>query len=138
MMMQAQVAVPVLRVVDVGRAAAWYRDMLGFDVDPFPQDPPYRFAILRQGTAEVMLTCDSVARPSTWKGWDVYLRLSQGLREIHDKLATAGAVTRRLERAFYGLAECEVRDLDGYVICLSQDLADARDVPSRAEWRETR
>jgi uncharacterized glyoxalase superfamily protein PhnB len=131
--MKVEVAVPVLRVVDVARAAKWYHDMLGFEIDPFPAQPPYRFAILRQGTAELMLSCSSIARPSESQGWDIYLRLSEGLRETYAKLADAECITRRLERAFYGLAECEVRDLDGYVLCLSQDLFDAHDIPRRAE-----
>jgi catechol 2,3-dioxygenase-like lactoylglutathione lyase family enzyme len=47
--------VPVLRVADVARSIEWYRGTLGFAADPFPATPPYEFAILRQGTAELML-----------------------------------------------------------------------------------
>jgi catechol 2,3-dioxygenase-like lactoylglutathione lyase family enzyme len=131
--MKAEVAVPVLRVVDVAKSAAWYRDLLGFDVDPFPATPPFRFAILRQGTAELMLSCASPIRPAEWAGWDVYLRVSEGIREVYARLEAKGVVTRRLERAFYGLAEFEIRDPDGYVICLSEHLVDADDIPPREE-----
>jgi len=31
---------------------------------------------------------------------------------------------------FYGLAQFEVTDPDGYVLCLSQALEDVRDLPS--------
>jgi uncharacterized damage-inducible protein DinB len=55
----------------------------------------------------------------------VSVRLGEGLRELHARL-----LTRRLERMFYGLAEFEVRDPDGYAICLSQELADASDRPT--------
>jgi hypothetical protein len=48
-------AVPLLRVKDVGRTIEWYCKALGFSGDPFPQAPPYEFAILRHGTAEVMI-----------------------------------------------------------------------------------
>jgi catechol 2,3-dioxygenase-like lactoylglutathione lyase family enzyme len=128
--MRPQRAVPLLRVPDVARSSAWYRDTLGFDVDPFPATPPYDFAILRHGPAELMLSCSGVARPAAWEGWDVYLRLESGLRDLYARLRPLGVVTRRLERMFYGLAEFEVRDPDGYVICLSEHLADASDLPT--------
>ncbi len=127
--MQAQLAVPLLRVADVARSAAWYHDVLGFEADPFPERPPYEFAILRHGPAEIMLRRGSAGRPADWRGWDVYLRLGDGLRELCARLDQQGAVTRRLERMPYGLAECDVRDPDGYVLCLSQALADAGDLP---------
>jgi len=31
---------------------------------------------------------------------------------------------------FYGLAEFEISDPDGYVICLSEELADCGDLPT--------
>ena len=130
--MQPQLAVPLLRVADVARSAGWYHDVLGFDVGPFPDDPPYEFAILRRGPAEVMLRRASEGRPSGWRGWDVYVRLSAGLRELHSSLAPQGIVTRRLERMFYGDAEFDVQDPDGYVLCFSQVLPDASDLSSPA------
>jgi hypothetical protein len=33
---------------------------------------------------------------------------------------------------FYGLAEFEIADPDGYVICLSQELEDMSDLPTPA------
>jgi len=48
-------AVPVLQVADVAASARWYRNVLGFDADPFPAKPPYQFAILRHGDTELML-----------------------------------------------------------------------------------
>jgi uncharacterized glyoxalase superfamily protein PhnB len=127
--MQPQLAVPLLRVADVARSAAWYHDALGFAIDPFPERPPYEFAILRHGPTEIMLRRGTEGRPSRWPGWDVYLRLAGGLRELYAKLETQGVVTRHLERMFYGDAEFDVRDPDGYVLCFSQVLADASDLP---------
>ena len=43
-----------------------------------------------------------------------------------------GIVTRRLERMPYGLTEFEITDPDGYVICLSQLIEDASDLPTPA------
>lgn len=130
--MQIQLAVPLLRVSDVARSMAWYRDVLAFDVDPFPEMPPHEFAILRRGQAEVMLRRSLEGRPPGWQGWDVYVRLNEGLRELHAILEPQGIVTRRLQRMSYGDAEFDVRDPDGYVLCFSQVLSDASDLPTPA------
>ena len=55
--------------------------------------------------------------------WDVYLRREgERFREVFAAFSGRGIVTRRLERMPYGLAEFEITDPDGYVICLSQML----------------
>jgi catechol 2,3-dioxygenase-like lactoylglutathione lyase family enzyme len=131
-----KLAVPVLRVADVARSIEWYRGTLGFAGDPFPDKPPYKFAILRQGQTELMLRAGSPpARPKPAPyDWDVYLRIEKSpFREVFDHFNKLGIVTRRLERMFYGLAEFEITDPDGYVICLSQMLEDASDLPTPTE-----
>lgn len=70
------------------------------------------------------------AKPKQYD-WDVYLRMEGSrFRELFGKFNDRGIVTRRLERMFYGLAEFEITDPDGYVICLSQLLEDASDLPA--------
>jgi hypothetical protein len=65
--------------------------------------------------------------------WDVYLRRDgERFREIFEAFSARGIVTRRLEQMPYGLAEFEITDPDGYVICLSQQLEDADDLPRPA------
>ena len=127
--------IPLLRVSNVGRSIEWYRAALGFVGDPFPTAPPHQFAILRHGQAELMLRRGappdrSVSQPYDW---DVYLRLeSNRFRELFAALNARGIVTRRLELMFYGLAEFEITDPDGYRICLSQLLDDVSDLPAPA------
>lgn len=126
-------AVPLLRVSDVARSMEWYRSNLGFLGDPFPAAAPHEFAILRNGTAEIMLrrTKEKSVRPPKRYDWDLYLRLENTpFRELFATLSARGIVHRRLERMFYGLAEFEISDPDGYIVCLSQQLADASDLPS--------
>ncbi len=126
-------AVPVLRVADVARSIEWYKSTLDFDGDPFPPSPPYQFAILRNGETELMLRRGAPQvreRPKQYD-WDVYLRLDGGdFRGLFARCTAAGIVNRRLEQMFYGLAEFEILDPDGYVICLSQLLADPSDLPT--------
>jgi len=125
-------AVPLLRVADVARSIQWYHETLGFVGDPFPACPPHAFAILRNGQTEMMLRRGSPARSNPRPyDWDVYLRLEGGrFRELFAQFSTRHIVTRRLERMFYGLAEFEIADPDGNVICLSQLLEDASDLPT--------
>lgn len=134
--MPAQRAVPVLRVADVGRSLAWYREVLGFSADPFPDSPPYRFAILRHGPAELMLRAGpaQVGQIRTPYDWDVYLRLQgEAFRELFARLQARGVVSRRLERMPYGLAEFEITDPDGYTLCLAQPDDDGgHDLPTPA------
>ncbi len=128
-------AIPLLRVTDVARSIEWYRETLGFVGDPFPPTPPHAFAILRHADAELMLRRGSPPVRATPKpyDWDVYLRLEDSpFREAFAAFSARGIVARRLERMFYGLAEFEITDPDGYVICLSQMLEDASDLPTPA------
>jgi catechol 2,3-dioxygenase-like lactoylglutathione lyase family enzyme len=125
-------AVPLLRVADVARSMAWYRGVLGFVGDPFPAAPPHQFAILRHGPVELMLRRGSPPQraPHPPYDWDVYLRREgAGFRELFTAYQAKGLVTRRLEQMPYGLAEFELTDPDGYVICLSQLLEEAGDLP---------
>lgn len=128
-------AIPLLRVADVARSLAWYRGTLGFAGDPFPAAPPHAFAILRHGSVELMLrrgTPPVRLKPQPYD-WDIYLRLEGSrFREVFAGFHAQGIVTRRLERMFYGLAEFEITDPDGHVICLSQALEDASDLPTPA------
>jgi hypothetical protein len=125
-------AVPVLRVADVTRSVEWYGTTLAFRGSPFPEKPPYEFAILRHGAVELMLRRGApTARPPRMYEWDVYLRREGArFREVHAAFAAQGIVNRRLERMPYGLCEFEIVDPDGYIICLSQELEDADDLPT--------
>ena len=133
--MAIKLLVPVLRVTNVARSMEWYRGTLAFVGDPFPAKPPFEFAILRQGQAELMLRRGSPpARPTPRQyDWDVYLRRDgERFRDVFATFSARGIVTRRLEQMPYGLAEFEITDPDGYVICLSQQLEDATDLPRPA------
>lgn len=126
---------PLFQVADVGRSIAWYRDVLGFEAHPFPKEPPYVFAVLNSGPVEIMLKHNPCYEHTPPEGaWDVYVRLTGNrLREVYAELQAKGVVTRPLQRMFYGDAEFDVRDPDGYVLCISEYLSDASDIPAAEE-----
>ena len=129
--MEPERATPLLRVADVARSAAWYRDILGFQVDPFPDDAPHVFAILTRGAAEIMLRKSPYGRSPQWEDWDLRIPLKNGLRELYKRVLPLGVVSRQLERMPYCDCEFDVKDPDGYVVCISQMLEDSDDVPER-------
>ena len=123
-------AVPLFRVTDVARSMEWYRSIwpssaIRFLTSHLMNSPFCEMARrLRRGTPPV--------RPGHRPyDWDVYLRREGSqFQEVFAAFNARGIATRRLERMFYGLAEFEITDPDGYVICLSQMLEDASDLPT--------
>ncbi len=140
-MSKFQRAVPVLQVTNVERSIDWYANTFGFLPDPFPQQPPYSFAILRRDDSEIMLQCAPGAQRADPKqtipteyGWAVYLRTSgDGLLELATAIGQATPLVRGPERMFYGLVEFEVVDPDGYCLCVSGEVPASVKVSSRAE-----
>ena len=127
--------VPVLRVADVERSMKWYAGVLGFTPDPFPSQPPYEFAILTFGSAEIMLRrWSEYKRPPDAPGWDVYFRLEGDvIRTVHERLSKTPYIARRLERMPYGFAEFEVKDPDGYRLCFGEAVDKSDDIPNAVD-----
>lgn len=128
-------AVPVLQVRDVERSIEWYEDVFHFVADPFPDKPPFGFAMLTRDDAEVMLQCaEAGAAPPASEGWTVYLRTSgEDFLQMAKSVARAAPLLRGPERMFYGLVEFEVADPDGYRVCVSGEVPLAVAVPAAAE-----
>jgi catechol 2,3-dioxygenase-like lactoylglutathione lyase family enzyme len=129
-------ATPVLGVPDVGRTLSWYRDVLGFKVDPFPADPPYAFAILEHTGTQIMLRRlqhgESIRPPSI--GLDIYLRIgSHTLMTLWDSLKDRVEVVEPPTRRFYGDTEFTIRDPDGRQLCLSEYLPEELAPPFQPE-----
>ena len=54
-MAEFQSVTPVFAVSDISATIRWYEEQLGFIGDPFPDNEPYVFAILRRDNIEIML-----------------------------------------------------------------------------------
>jgi catechol 2,3-dioxygenase-like lactoylglutathione lyase family enzyme len=119
-------ATPVLQSTDIAASIAWYARVLGFQGDPFPEKPPYFFAILRKDQAELMLqfNCARAAH----ENWAVYLHV-QSVLELAEEVRRQTTILRGPEKMFYGQVEFEIADPDGHHIIVAEYLPNA-DVPA--------
>ena len=115
-------SVPVLRVRDVAATVAWYKRHLGFAAEAFPERAPHEFAILeRDGVQLLVRTAGSSARMKSdgHSGWDLYLWVDGAdLGRLEASMALSGEIVRPLSLMGNCMAELEVRDPDGYVLCI--------------------
>lgn len=135
-----QRAVPVLQVANVEKSFQWYADVLGFAPAPFPESPPYSFAILRRDGAEIMLQCSdekggAEKRPADPVfRWSIYLRIAgTAILDVAAAAAKSARLMRGPERMPYGLVEFELCDPDGYRVCVSGEAPAGAAVKVRAE-----
>jgi catechol 2,3-dioxygenase-like lactoylglutathione lyase family enzyme len=115
-------SVPVLRVRDVAATVAWYRRHLGFTAEIFPERAPYEFAIIERDGVKILVRQSRHDRAALdgHAGWDLYLWVDGlDLRRLETAFQLAGGeVVRPLSPMSASLAELEIRDPDGYVLCL--------------------
>lgn len=115
-------SVPVLRVRDVGTTVAWYQRHLGFTAEPFPESAPHEFAIIERDGVQLLVrravdTGQLVRDGHT--GWDLYIWVDGvDLARLESTLSPAAEIVRPLSPMGEHLAEFEVRDPDGYVLCI--------------------
>lgn len=119
-------SVPVLRARDVAETVQWYVQHLGFACDPFPAQAPHEFAILeRDGVQLLVRRAGADARrtprrePAERSGWDLYIWVDGAdLGRLEASMALAGRIVRPLSPLGAATAELEVRDPNGYVLCI--------------------
>lgn len=111
-------AAPQLKTADIFRAAAYYRDVLGFSYDELIGEPP-SFCLLRRDGAALMLSSvrpgEAALRPTAGTAMDMaaYIWL-RGVDAYHAEIAAKGAtILREPFLAPYGIRELVVADLDG-------------------------
>jgi len=111
--------VPVLRVSDVARSLAWYRDNLGFEADPMPANAPHEYCLLRRDRTELLLrrAHAPIARTADAYDWDVCIRLE------------GGELIALLEIMPAGHVEFELEDPDRHRVCVAERLTDTTGIP---------
>ena len=115
-------SVPVLRVRDIAATVSWYRRHLGFSAEPFPERAPHEFAIVERDGVQILVRQsrgDAPARDGH-AGWDLYLWVDGlDLRRLESSVALSGGeIVRSLSPMSASIAELEIRDPDGYVLCI--------------------
>jgi catechol 2,3-dioxygenase-like lactoylglutathione lyase family enzyme len=120
-------SVPVLRVRDVGATIAWYQRHLGFSSEPFPVNAPHEFAIIERDGVQLLVRRDvhtaHVTRRSH-SGWDLYIWVDGvDLARLEESFAQSREIVRPLSPMGESVAELEVRDPDGYVLCIGGPIA---------------
>jgi catechol 2,3-dioxygenase-like lactoylglutathione lyase family enzyme len=135
--MSLERAVPVLQVANVATSIEWYGRVLGFKAFPFPEKPPYSFAILDRDGVELMLQCGeggATRGGGNSGGWAAYLRFQGGrLLELVEAVKRQTQVSRGPQRMFYGMVEVDIADPDGHCLCLSEELSRDIAIPSATE-----
>ncbi len=123
-------ASPVLGVRNVRRSAEYYRDVLGFSLDPVngvfqPEkgEPGGVYAIVKRKGAWIHFQVrrgDAPDRPGRPFEHHVYLYVDD-VSSLHAELVARGArVLQEPRLAPYGLLEIVVEDLDGHRITFGQ------------------
>ena len=119
---------PNLVVADVSRSLAFYRDVLGFEMEfSVPDTPPYVFAAVHAGPVEIFLNAPepAIAEYPAFKDRPIGGTLTlfvevTGVRTLHDELRDRVKVVMPLEKKWYGLTEFAIADPDGYLITFAE------------------
>lgn len=123
-------ASPVLAVRDVRQAAEYYRDVLGFSLDPVDgvfapsaEEPSGVYAIVKRAGVWIHFQIRREEIPRRQRAsfeCDVYVYVDD-VDSLHADLQRRGAtILRPLELAPYGIREIMVEDLYGYRLIFGQ------------------
>ena len=114
-------SVPVLRVRDVADTVAWYRRHLGFAAEVFPEHGTPEFAILERDGVQLLVrrTAEGRHAGDAHSGWDLYIWVDGvDFARLEAAIALSGELVRPLSTMGETIAELEIRDPDGYVLCI--------------------
>lgn len=117
-------AVPQFTVPDVVKTAEYYRDVFGFQIAGYWDDPPV-FAIVWRDKVEFFFSRadpDEVATGRAQFALDAYVRI-EGVDELAAELRARGAdiIDGPADRIYYQ-RELVVKDCNGLVICFGQEI----------------
>jgi uncharacterized glyoxalase superfamily protein PhnB len=125
--------VPLLAAVDMRKSVAWYRDILGFEVEStWEPEGVLHWAMLRLGGAWLMLNSkfedaeQSAAYKPIAKEEDVILYFSCGdADEAYRDLLAKGCAIKEPVTTFYGSRQLFITDPDGFQLCFQHAVQQA-------------
>lgn len=114
---------PEFVVEDVSRAAAWYRHVLGFEVDAWGEPATYAVA-RRDGVAVHLSPAPEGGLPASNAEvdlWDACFEC-EGVDALCAEFRGRGArIGRPPTTRPYAMRDFDVHDLDGYVLCFAEE-----------------
>jgi catechol 2,3-dioxygenase-like lactoylglutathione lyase family enzyme len=114
-------------VADVGATARWYRDVLGFRFNTFPDTEPFKWASMFDGRTEIMLQeVPGYEKPDLDPRrpggvWSAYLYVT-GVDALYERIREKVTVRRTPCDQPYRMREFEIADPNGYVLVFGEDL----------------
>ena len=119
--------VPLLFVEDTGRAVAFYRDTLGFEMTgSWEPEGKLAWCRMRRGGAVVMLqqACPEEDGPAAGRGRGVeFFFTCDDADAVFAELAAKGLKLKPPEVAFYGMKQLFLKDPDGYSLCFQNPVS---------------
>lgn len=120
---------PNLMVKNVTNSVEFYRDTLGFQlVMGVPEAGPFDWALMKNGTAEIMLQSrDSLAkeiasfRDAHGCSCALYFDVDD-VQALYERIRTRAFIVRDMHTTFYGTGEFALSDPDGHILVFAQDL----------------
>jgi catechol 2,3-dioxygenase-like lactoylglutathione lyase family enzyme len=119
---------PNLVVSDVERSIAFYRDVLGFQVQAtVPDAAPYVFASVQSGAVEIFFNAPepAIAEYPAFKDRPIGGTLTLfvevvNIEQVYETLKGRVPVVMPIEKKWYGVTEFAFRDPDGYIITFAE------------------
>jgi uncharacterized glyoxalase superfamily protein PhnB len=115
---------PVLPVADAARAARYFRDVLGFEIDFIAGEPPSYARVKkgsdrRHGDPVYIRLWQCTGAPGsgrTWKG-EIVIHVGHDVDGLHDAYAQRGVtIVEPLVSQPWGLREFAIREPDGHLL----------------------
>jgi predicted enzyme related to lactoylglutathione lyase len=120
----------VFLVSDVGATARWYRDVLGFSFNTFPDAEPFEWASVCRDQVEIMLQRSAgYERPDLDRlrpggVWNAYFYVTD-VDGLFDRIKDRVTIRRPPTDQPYQLRKLEIADPNGYVLVLGENQAGA-------------
>lgn len=116
---------PVLQVADLGKALAFYCEVLGFEQDFVYGEPPF-YGSVKRGEAKVHLA--SAPANAARRGLGSVYFFCDNVDAYYASIVRKGAaVTSALNDHPYGMRDFQIKDLDGNLLGFGHPLEDETD-----------